>query len=291
MPDDIYLPYLTATRAPKRAPPPGACDCHFHVFEDTQRYPLGAARSYTPKPAPLADYRKLIDTLGIEKAVLVHPSVYGADHSSFEDTLRACSGWMRGVAVVYENTPEEDIARWHALGARGTRCNVLFSGGSSLTDMRTIAAKVREHGWHLQLLVDVNVDPEVVGKIADFGLPVVVDHFGHAPASIARQSKGFQNLLSLVREGRAWVKMSGPYRISEQRKQYTDVAPLAEALLRANESQLVWGSDWPHPAIASPMADDTDILDALAAWLTPEQWKKVLVDNAQRLYWADSIFT
>ncbi|WP_341644538.1 amidohydrolase family protein [Thauera sp. SDU_THAU2] len=213
---------------------------------------------------------------------------YGKDHATFEDTLAACAGWMRGVAVVYDDTPEEDIARWHALGARGTRCNALFSGGTSLSRMRAIADRVREHGWHLQLLVDVGADPDIVGRIADLGLPVVVDHFGHLPAESALESKGFQNLLSLVREGRAWVKLSGAYRISEQRKNYTDVAPLAEALLQANESRLVWGSDWPHPSIAAPMADDTDILDALAGWLSPDQWIKVLAENPRRLYWADS---
>lgn len=285
---DIYLPYLPATRAPRRALPSGACDCHFHVFEDAQRYPLGAVRSYTPTPAPLTEYRKLLDVLGVERAILVHPSVYGKDHSTFEDTLKACAGWMRGVAVAYEDTTQDDIARWHALGARGTRCNALFSGGASLSQMRSIADKVRDHGWHLQLLVDVGADPEIVGKIADFGLTVVVDHFGHLPAATALQNKGFQNLLSLVREGRAWVKMSGAYRVSAQRTDYTDVAPMAEALLHANESQLVWGSDWPHPSIAAPMADDTEILDALANWLSPEQWKKVLSDNPQRLYWTDS---
>ncbi len=288
MSTDTYLPFLPATRVPRRPLPSGACDCHFHVFEDVRRYPLGTVRGYTPTPAPLAEYRKMLNVLGVERAILVHPSVYGRDHSTFEDTLRVCAGWMRGVAVVYEDTPQEDIARWHDLGARGARCNALFSGGASLSQMGAIADRVRDLGWHLQLLVDVGADPDIVSKIADFGLPVVVDHFGHLPAGGALQSKGFQNLLSLVREGRAWVKMSGAYRVSEQRSRYTDVAPLAEALLKANGSQLVWGSDWPHPSIAAPMADDTDILDALADWLSPEQWVNVLADNPRRLYWADS---
>lgn len=291
MSNDIYLSYLPVRRAAKRIIPAGACDCHFHVFEDAQRYPFGPDRSYTPTSAPLTEYRNLLNTLGIDKAILVHPSVYGKDHSTFEETLKACSKWMRGVAVVYEDTPQGDIERWHALGARGTRCNALFAGGTNLAEMHTIASMVREYGWHLQLLVDVGADPDIVSRIADFGLPIVIDHFGHLPASTALQNKGFQNLVSMVREGRVWVKMSGAYRISAQRKHYIDVAPMAEALLQANESQLVWGSDWPHPSIASPMADDTDILDALADWLSPEQWKKVLVDNPQRLYWADSPLT
>jgi predicted TIM-barrel fold metal-dependent hydrolase len=124
-------------------------------------------------------------------------------------------------------------------------------------------------------------------RMADLGVPVVVDHFGHSSADKALAGPGFANLLALVREGRAWVKMSGAYRISPQRRGFSDVVPLAEALLRANPAQLVWGSDWPHPAIAPPMPDDGHLLDAIFACCGPAELTKVLVDNPTRLYWTD----
>ena len=31
--------------------PAGACDCHTHVFGDSQQYPFAASRVYTPEPA------------------------------------------------------------------------------------------------------------------------------------------------------------------------------------------------------------------------------------------------
>lgn len=281
-----YLPFLPAQAKPGRALPPGTCDCHFHFFEDAGRHPYGEPRSYTPTPATQADYRHLRQTLGIDRAVLVHPSVYGRDHRSFEDALLDCGEWMRGVAVVYPDTPDADIARWHALGARGTRCNALFAGGADLSALPGIAARVRDLGWHLQLLIDVNQDPQQLGRIADLGLPVVVDHFGHTPAAKALGTPGFNNLLALVREGRAWVKLSGAYRVSAQRKGYDELAPVAEALWRANPGQLVWGTDWPHPSIAAPMADDTDWVDAMLEWFDDRQLQQILVDNPTRLYWA-----
>lgn len=281
-----YLPFVAASHAPAWRLPEGSCDCHFHVFEDTGRYPLAQPRSYTPSLAPMAAYQRMLSVLGITRAVLVHPSVYGRDHRSFEAALQAHGGWLRGVAVVYADTPAQDIARWDALGARGTRCNALFAGGAALAQMREIAARVREFGWHLQLLVDVDAEPQAVERMADLGLPVVVDHFGHVAASRALSSPGFANLCALVREGRAWVKLSGAYRITAERGRYASVAPLAEALLAANPRQLVWGSDWPHPAVAAPMPDDTDLVDALLHWLPEPMWRQVLVDNPQRLYWA-----
>lgn len=292
-----YLPFKAEVSAPARALPAGACDCHFHVFEPAEAdgqgdpgalaFALAEPRSYTPTPAPLAAYRAMAATLGLQRGVLVHPSVFGRDHASFEALLTACGAWMRGVAVVYPDTPQRDIERWHALGARGTRCNALFDGGAAERDLPMIVDRVRALGWHLQVLMDVDRDPRQVLQLAELGVPLVVDHFGHVPAARALQSPGFGNLLALVREGRAWVKLSGAYRISPQRRGFSDVAPLAEALLRANPAQLLWGSDWPHPAIAPPMPDDGHLIDALIAACGSEELRQVLVDNPTRLYWAD----
>lgn len=284
--DMPYLGFKTSIRPPRQRLPAGACDCHFHVFEDAARYPLADPRSYTPTPATLADYRRMAEAVGIERAVLVHPSVYGRDHRSFEDTLAECGSWMRGVAVVHPDTPDEMIERWHRLGARGSRCNALFAGGAALNDLPEVAARVRALGWHLQLLIDVSADPGALARVADLGLPVVVDHFGHVDARQALASPGFANLLALVREGRAWVKLSGAYRISPQRRGFDDVAPLVQALWQANPRQLLWGSDWPHPAIQPPMPDDGDLADALFDWLGEAELLQLLVDNPTRLYWA-----
>jgi predicted TIM-barrel fold metal-dependent hydrolase len=289
-----YLPFRAEVSPPARALPAGACDCHLHVFESVAgddagalAFPLAGPRSYTPTPAPLSAYRAMAATLGLQRAVLVHPSVFGRDHSSFEHLLASCRSWMRGVAVAFPDTPLQDIERWHALGARGTRCNALFDGGVDARDLTAIVDRVRGFGWHLQVLMDVSHDPQQVLQLAGLGVPLVVDHFGHVPAAQALQSRGFGNLLALVREGRAWVKMSGQYRISPQRRGFSDVAPLVEALLHANPAQLVWGSDWPHPAIAPPMPDDGHLIDALIDACSADELRQVLVENPTRLYWAD----
>lgn len=280
-----YLPFSAYVTAPAMPLPIGACDCHFHVFESFSNYSLATERSYTPTPAPLTAYQAMARILGLSRAVLVHPSVYGSDHRSFEDTLRHNQDWMRGVAVVYADTPTADISRWNDLGARGTRCNALFEGGAAVQDLPRIIAKVKDFGWHLQVLMDVNKDPEMVVRMANLGVPLVIDHFGHVNAEAAMQSKGFGNLLALVREGRAWVKLSGAYRISPQREYFDDVRPLTEALLKANSGQLVWGSDWPHPSISAPMPNDGHLINALLDCCSPAQLEQVLVDNPTRLYW------
>jgi 2-pyrone-4,6-dicarboxylate lactonase len=134
-----YLPFIPAKRPARHTLPKGTCDCHFHIFEGEDKHPYSSPRSYTPTPATMADHRQLCDTLGIERAVLVHPSVYGRNHQSFEDALTANRAWMRGVAVAYTDSTQEQIAHWDALGARGTRCNALYAGGATLGELASIA--------------------------------------------------------------------------------------------------------------------------------------------------------
>jgi hypothetical protein len=39
--------------------PPGACDCHTHVFCDPRRFQFAPARVYTPEPASIDEMRAL----------------------------------------------------------------------------------------------------------------------------------------------------------------------------------------------------------------------------------------
>ena len=94
-----------------------------------------------------------------------------------------------------------------------------------------------------------------------------------------------------MREERAWVKLTGPYRItSEARVPYADTNPFAHALIAANSRQVVWGTDWPHPNLKDHMPDDGLLVDFIPhIATTPELQKKLLVDNPMRLYWPEEV--
>jgi len=122
---------------------------------------------------------------------------------------------------------------------------------------------------------------------------LVVDHFGRAQASGGTDQPGFEQLLELLRSGKVYVKISAPYRISQQ-PHYADAAPLARAMIAANPDRIVWGSDWPHPgatrrdpAVIEPFRpeDNGAALNRLAEWTTSAaELRKILVDNPARLY-------
>jgi predicted TIM-barrel fold metal-dependent hydrolase len=110
-------------------------------------------------------------------------------------------------------------------------------------------------------------------------------------------------LPSLLRRGKIYVKLSAPYRISEQ-ADYGDAAKIARALIEAHLDRVVWGTDWPHtgtdwphpgarpgarrdPGRIEPFRreDDGRALERLRAWAPDaEQLQKILVSTPARLY-------
>src|SRR5436305_13857333 len=79
--DLAHAPHCLAADAEPRPPrvplPAGACDCHAHICGPAALYPYVVERIYTPPDATLEAYRRLLATLGVGRAVLVQPSVYG----------------------------------------------------------------------------------------------------------------------------------------------------------------------------------------------------------------------
>ena len=185
------------------------------------------------------------------------------------------------------DTALEDL---HLAGIRGVRCNIVdlaeAKGVLPISQLSALANKIAPFGWHLEFLMHVNEFPDLAQLLSNFPVPVVLGHLGYLKTNLGIKDRGFQNLLSLMREERAWVKLTGPYRItSEARVPYADTNPFAHALIAANPRQVVWGTDWPHPNIPAPMPNDGDIADAVFQWLPTETLRQqVLVQNPEVLY-------
>jgi predicted TIM-barrel fold metal-dependent hydrolase len=269
---------------PKFVAPSGACDCHLHIIGPPAQYPCVPNRSYTPVEAHAEQYRCVAAALRLDHAVVVQPSFYGTDNLCTCDAILASNGRWRGVAVVDPAIKESELADLHETGFRGVRINLLFKGGLAMDVLEQIARLIQPLGWHVQLLVDGRDLPDLAPRLRKLPVPFVVDHMGHMPTSVGVQHPGFQTLLQLAREG-CWVKLSGPYRISGQPYPYDDVAPFARALVEAAPSRMVWGTDWPHPAVSVPIPRDGDLMDVLPIWIPDaETRRRVLVENPARLY-------
>jgi predicted TIM-barrel fold metal-dependent hydrolase len=171
------------------------------------------------------------ERLGLARAVIVQPSVYGSDNSCTIDAVRELGARARGVAVIAPRTLPDELERMNRAGIRGVRINLQTSGGDPAWIAKA-AALVAPLGWHVQVLTRI----AVLRHLPALPVPLVVDHFG-LPASM----EDVRYLAALLREGNTYVKLSGSHRLA------MDAGAVARALLEANPERCLWGSDRPHP--------------------------------------------
>ena len=269
--------------------PAKACDCHAHICGPAAEYSYAPERIYTPPDALLPDYIAMLDTLGLERSVLVQPSVYGTDNAVMLGACKEMGGRARGVAVVDEEVEEAELARLDAAGIRGVRINLVDvtdpTGALPLDRARRLAQRIAPLGWHMEFLIHVDDVADLDARLKDFPVDVVFGHLGYVRPGQDPGIAGFKALLRLLDGGRAWVKLTGPYRISAGGLPYADTDPFARALFDAAPDRLLWGSDWPHVMVKGEMPNDGDLCDILIHWAgDAETLEKVLVANPAALY-------
>lgn len=287
----VCVAYDPAPRRPRHALPAGATDCHCHVFEDPKRYPLIPVRSYTPPPASGAEYMAMCAAVGLERTVQVNASVYGADNSVTLDLIAALGQHRaRGVAGVAIDVAPAELERLHAGGMRGARVSTYVKGYGGTDVIAALAPRLRPLGWHLQVHL-LHADELAVLEEALLATPVpmVFDHMGGVRGGEGPGNAGFQALLRILhRRDDCWTKISSWYRRSDSgAPDYADMRPLVEALVEARPDRLVFGTNWPHPALFPPETAPNDgaLVDLFCDWVPDaEMRRRILVDNPARLY-------
>ena len=282
--------------------PRGACDCHTHIHGDPKEFPMFEGRVYTPEPATPEEMAQLHKALRMQRVVIVTPSIYGTDNSATLWGMKARGNDARGVAVIDDKTPESELDAMGRAGIRGIRINLATGGAApdpaaARKRFQAAAERIKARGWHIQMYVTLPVVSSIKDLVLASSVPVVFDHFGRAQASLGVEQPGFSDLLELLRSGKAYVKISGAYRVSKQAPDYADAAPLARAMIAANADRILWGTDWPHPNSEplpgyGPMdvrpffdIDDGRLLNQLPLWAPDAAVRrKILVDNPARLY-------
>jgi predicted TIM-barrel fold metal-dependent hydrolase len=277
-------------RQPKLRLPRHSCDSHAHVMGPAARHAYSPARIYTPPDCLLADYLHMLDTLGVERGVLVQPSVYGTDNTAMLEAMKAAGGRLRGVAVVADTISDAELAELDAAGVRGVRVNIVDvkdrkPGTLPLPSLEKLARRVAPLGWHVEFLAHADEFPDLDQVLGDFPVEVVFGHLGYMNIGKGPDDPGFQALLRLMKAGRAWAKLTGPYRITAAPLPYPDTVALARALLETNPERVLWGTDWPHVMLKGRMPNDGDLADVLADWIPDAALREqVLVRNPAKLY-------
>lgn len=282
-----YLVQRDVASKPSLVLPRLACDCHAHIFGSPDTYPFAAARGYTPPPAPVSQYLAMAATVGLDRAVIVQPSVYGYDNRCTLDAVGQIGpDRARAVVAVDPGTSKADLAELYARGARGVR---FMAGGDRafLDSLGMLAGRLADLGMHIQLYVRPAIWQQMLPVPHAAGVHVVLDHVAHLTADQAAEARNIDALLAALDGGLTWVKLS-QYKASLTNHPYHDTTPLAARLATHAPERCVWGTDWPHPNLTGHMPDDGELVELIADWAPdPALRKRILVDNPAELYGFD----
>ncbi|MBB4442556.1 MULTISPECIES: amidohydrolase family protein [Rhizobium] len=278
----LCLPHRPLTRLPRAALPQGTVDTHFHVFRAGA--PLNTPRSYTPDIATTTDWIEFSGSLGIDRGVMVQPSVYGLDNSVLLEALAAFPNRLRGIVVIDPETAKTEIERLDRLGVRGVRINTRNKGGLPLAAARTLAKSIAPFGWSLQLQINPEQLPDIAATLDGIRLPIVIDHLGFIPLARETRSLHVDALKRLMDRAEAYVKVTAPYRLTKD-VNYDGFAEVGRALATSHAERLLWGSDWPHTELWDGMPDDAQLIEIMQAAIdNPAIAEKIFVRNAEALF-------
>jgi predicted TIM-barrel fold metal-dependent hydrolase len=270
------------------------CDSHVHIVGPSERYPQLTNRSGTMAVADAGALRTLGATRGISRFVIVQPSFYGTDNSMLLSGLDALGGQGRGVAVAEVRSAQPDmLSDWGRRGVRGLRINLYSPVGppkSIAADFAMTADVAQSMSWHVEVIAPLAVIVAHAEVLAGAKVPVVLDHYGVYGASRPDSAEG-RRLLDVLAAPNVWMKLSAPYRVSNNPHETKPDPAWLTAILERAAKRCVWGSDWPH----TPPHDGQDagyraidyaalVDDFIAAVKSPDMVSAIMQDNPARLY-------
>ena len=263
--------------------PHGACDCHFHIYEDGR--PLAPTATFKPPHAPVPAYKEVQRALGLTRAVVVQPTGYGFDNSCTLDAIAALAPDSRGIAIIEPGTSDQRIEELDAAGIRGVRYFMLAGGVLPWDTLEAMSARIAARNWNINLQLDGRELPRHKDMLLRLPSRLVIDHTGKFLEPVAPDSEAFGALLQLLDSGRCWVKLSAPYETSrEGPPKYEDVGRLARLLAQRYPERCLWATNWPHPN-QNPVPSSQAMLDLLFDWAPDASARKaILVDNPAHLY-------
>jgi len=254
------------------------------------RFPLAEKARRKEPDAPVSEYRKVQQRLGLERVVVVQPTAYGKDNRCTLEAVAALGKGARGIAVVDTAIADAELERLTQGGIRGVRFRMLDTPELPWEMLDEMAARVAAFGWHVQFQMDGRYFEEREDMLKRLPGTLVIEHIGKFLEPVPPEHAGFRSLLRLVDAGRCWVKLSGAYMMSRSGPPlYADIGALAKALVKHAPERLVWASNWPHPlSRGGSMPEDAVLLDLLLDWAPQDTVRnRILAANPAELYGFD----
>ena len=280
------VPNSSGTEPARLKAPPGACDCHHHIY-DALRFPAPATGGRLIPDARLEEFRLLQRRLGTTRNIVVTPSAYVTDNRVTLDAIAKLGANARGVAVIHPDITDAGLKVLADGGIRGIRFSITdpATAATSIDMIEPLSKRVNALGWHVQ--INMGADQIVANEALWNRLPatLVFDHMGHVPQPAGLSHPVFTVIRRLIDKRRTWVKLSVTYdNTVDGPPGYADITKVAQAYVNAAPERMVWGSNWPHPN-ETTKPDDARLFDLMLRWAPDERTRtRILVQNPAELY-------
>ena len=275
---------------PRYTPPSGAVDAHCHVFGPMAQFPFSAKAKYIPADAGPDKLFALRDHLGFSRNVIVQASCHGTDNRATLNAIAKSNGKARGVAVVDPGITEEELVELHVGGIRAVRFNFLkrLVDDAPKDKFLELAGRLLK-SWHVVIYFEADILEELRPFIDAIPVPIVIDHMGRPDVTQGPDGPDMQAFRRLL-ESRPDInfKPTCPDRLDPTGDPWDCFAEAVAPLVADYPDRVIWGTDWPHPNQQDMIPDDGHIVDMIPRIAPSEELqRKMLVDNPERLYWAD----
>lgn len=276
-----FAPTRPVTQLPK-----GSWDAHVHLLGGPS-HPLSPTRAENPPTGIdfdgwLALYREHLAALGCDHGLIVHSILYGTDNTVTLEAVRAMGAGFKGVGLLPDGSTVAQIRAFAAANICAVRLNYVHGGVLTWDGAKAMAPALADHGMHIQMLLHADQHIEgIADDIRALPTPLVIDHCGW-PTDMNPNTSAIDTLCALLAAGHIWVKLSAPYRITDQPE---NAHAIMRRLIDANPDHCLWGSDWPHIMLnGAAMPRAASLLDSAAQVMTPDEQSKIFKTNPARLF-------
>lgn len=239
-----------------------------HMFSsDRGRYPFYPEATYIPPTErladdPLARYLERMNSVGIDRAVLVQPEPYGDDHRLVLDCLARERARVRSTCLFLPRDPQA-VAKMERLVSGEPRIVALrfhayrTKEGAYLdsfgdANVRALWQKAGELGLVIELHISPNYAQQVADAVRDYpDYPVLIDHLAEPNTGTLEE---YEDVLALADYSNVTIKLSGLSHFSSEPEPHLDAKPLVRRVAAAfGPDRLAWSGG--PPGIVDALLD------------------------------------
>ena len=230
---------------------PFAVDCHLHAHWP-QKYPYSHNTGSRVDVGNLAaSAESLFPTLlvsGVTHALIIHAGAYGTDNRATLNAIAESNGRAKGIAGVKMDATDEEFEDLKNKGIVGVRVSLIHTDSETFSrpEVDVFLAHCRKHDLFVEVFASAQTWPQIIPKLVDSGVRLIVEHTGYPIISEGIKQPGFQTVLQLGRSTNTVIKIGAGFRLSQGGEPYDDVRPFVLEVVGAfSPDRCIWGSDWP----------------------------------------------